>query len=235
MVGGVHVRVGTRQFCFGGDEDATAAGVGTGEATASLVTAFQVGAPGGHGGAPFTRGEIRFSDELRPSALPLVQRLRCMGLRVVMLSGDQSAHLEATARMLGVKEYHSCLPHQKAERIAAMQRGGEVVLMVGDGGNDSAALKMADVGMCIGASNLAAESAGVVLLGTNLLAIADMVRVGRGSVGIARATVRYGMAASLLQMAVAATGVTTPFQNAVLQESIDVVSCLHSLRALRLS
>ena len=93
-------------------------------------------------------------DELRPGIRDLMPRLRC---RIAILSGDRSPRPERVARDLGVDEYLSCLPHEKATRIKEWQREGEIVAMVGDGINDLAALAAADVGISVGSSALLAD------------------------------------------------------------------------------
>mmetsp|Transcript_1141 Transcript_1141/g.3467 ORF Transcript_1141/g.3467 Transcript_1141/m.3467 type:complete len:107 (+) Transcript_1141:1-321(+) len=104
--------------------------------------------------------------------------------------------------------------------------------MVGDGGNDSAALAKADVGVSVGATNLAAQSATVVLMNDDLENIARLIETSRRVVTVARRTVLYGMSASVFQMCIAALGLATPFVSAVAQECVDLGAVLHSLTAL---
>lgn len=92
-------------------------------------------------------GQIHFDDELRPSARSLIERLRKLHMRLVLLSGDRSKHLAKVAQSLELNEYHQCWPHEKAEHIKRLQKEGETVLMIGDGSNDSAALVQADIGL----------------------------------------------------------------------------------------
>merc|ERR1711907_285526 len=87
------------------------------------------------------RGWICCHDKLRSSSIFMVQQLQEKHkLRCVILSGDRTAALHKVADQLGVSEFHSCLPHEKAERVQQMMAQGEVVIMLGDGINDAPAL-----------------------------------------------------------------------------------------------
>ncbi len=126
---------------------------------------------------------VAIADPLKPDARDTVARLREAGLEPVMLTGDNRRTAEAVARAVGIEEYHAeVLPAQKAERIRALQRDGTRVAMVGDGINDAPALMQADVGIAIGAgTDIAIESADVVLVGERLTAVADAIQIGRAS------------------------------------------------------
>ena len=112
--------------------------------TESIVSYFLVRDSTGKAKAS---GQIHFDDELRPSARSLVQKLRRMHMRIVLLSGDRSRHLKKVAESLELNEYHSCWPHEKAQHVQKLKSEGETVLMIGDGSNDSAALVQADIGL----------------------------------------------------------------------------------------
>ena len=126
---------------------------------------------------------VAIADPLKPDARDAVARLREAGLEPVMLTGDNRRTAEAVARRLGIEKYYAeVLPAQKAERIRALQRDGTRVAMVGDGINDAPALMQADVGIAIGAgTDIAIESADVVLVGERLTAVADAIQIGRAS------------------------------------------------------
>ncbi len=126
---------------------------------------------------------VSIADPLKADAADAVARLRESGLEPVMLTGANRRTAEAVARRLGIREFHAeLLPAQKAERIRALQRDGTRVAMVGDGINDAPALMQADVGIAIGAgTDIAIESADVVLVGERLSAVADAIDIGRAS------------------------------------------------------
>ncbi|MGH6885513.1 MAG: heavy metal translocating P-type ATPase, partial [Geminicoccales bacterium] len=126
---------------------------------------------------------IAIADPLKPDAADAIARLREAGLEPVMLTGDNQRTAQAVARRLGIEEYHAeVLPPEKAEAIRALQRDGTRVAMVGDGINDAPALMQADVGIAIGAgTDIAIESADVVLVGERLTAVVDAIQIGRAS------------------------------------------------------
>ncbi|HHM13100.1 MAG TPA: cation-translocating P-type ATPase [Planctomycetaceae bacterium] len=128
-------------------------------------------------------GLIAIADPIKPDARETVSRMRQAGLVPVMLTGDHEQTARAVAEQVGIDEYLAeVLPHEKTEAIRAAQQRGERVVMVGDGINDAPALMQADVGMAIGAgTDIAIESADVVLIGDRLGAVMDAYVIGRES------------------------------------------------------
>ena len=111
-------------------------------------------------------GAIAIADPVKPTAQDALRRLRHLGLRIVMLTGDNRATAEAVARRLGIDEVHAeVLPADKHAMIARLRAEGNVVAMAGDGVNDAPALAAADVGIAMGTGTEAAiASAGVTLV-----------------------------------------------------------------------
>lgn len=128
-------------------------------------------------------GLIAIADPLKPDSVAAVKRLLELGLRVVMLTGDDEITARAVAAKLAVEEVvFGVLPGGKADEIARLQRSGEVVAMVGDGINDAPALAQADVGMAIGTgTDVAIESADIALMRGSLDAVADAVVLSRAT------------------------------------------------------
>jgi Cu2+-exporting ATPase len=111
-------------------------------------------------------GLLAVADRIRPSAADAVARLHALGIRVVLLTGDNRATADAVGRTLGIDAVHAeVLPGDKAAEVRALERTGARVAMVGDGVNDAPALAAASVGIAIGAgTDVAVETAGIVLM-----------------------------------------------------------------------
>lgn len=126
-------------------------------------------------------GTIATEDNLRPEAAAAVRRLRDMGIRTVLLTGDVKSVAESVGRRLGVDEVEAeMLPDQKLRRVEELLAEGKKVAMVGDGVNDAPALMRAHVGVAMGAgTDIAKESANVVLPGNDLLKFAETLAIAR--------------------------------------------------------
>jgi Cu2+-exporting ATPase len=128
-------------------------------------------------------GFVTLRDQVREASEEAVYQLQRMGMRVAMLTGDAHGVANALASELGIDEvYAEVLPHQKAEVVASLQAGGARVAMVGDGVNDAPALAQANVGIAIGTgTNVAVESAGVVLISDDPMAVLSAISLSRRS------------------------------------------------------
>lgn len=136
------------------------------------------------------------SDVIREESREAVRKLHELGVKVAMLTGDSQAVAEAVAQALNIDTYFAeVLPEHKASKVRELQQGGAKVAIVGDGVNDAPALLTADVGIAIGAgTDVAIESAGIILIRSNPL---DMVKI----IELSRATYR-----KMIQNLVWATG-----------------------------
>jgi P-type Cu2+ transporter len=123
------------------------------------------------------------ADVIREESRAAVRQLHDLGLKVAMLTGDSEAVAQAVAKALDIDTYFAqVLPEHKADKVRELQRGGNKVAMVGDGVNDAPALVTADVGIAIGAgTDVAIESAGIILVKSNPLDIVKIIRLSRAT------------------------------------------------------
>ena len=128
-------------------------------------------------------GAIALEDQIRPESKEAVDQLHRLGIRVAMITGDAGQVAESVAERLGIDEvFAEVLPEDKDRAVAELQARGQRVAMVGDGVNDAPALARADVGIAIGAgTDVAIESAGVVLASDDPRAVIDVIRLSRAS------------------------------------------------------
>ena len=126
-------------------------------------------------------GRIKLSDEIRPEAREAVAALKKMSIRVAMITGDSAEVAASVAKELGIDEYFArVMPGEKSEKIKILQSNGRKVAMVGDGINDAPALTRADLGVAIGAgTNVAIESAGIILMRNDPRDIAKVINLSR--------------------------------------------------------
>jgi P-type Cu2+ transporter len=157
-------------------------------------------------------GLIAVADAPRESARVAIGALAALGLRPVMLTGDKRATADRIAATLGIDEVIAeVLPADKAAKVAELRRQGRKVAMVGDGVNDAPALAQADVGIAIGAgTDVAIETADVVLMRSNPLDVATAVEIGRGTQRKMRQNLGWAIGYNSLAIPIAA-GVFEPF------------------------
>jgi Cu+-exporting ATPase len=189
-------------------------------------------------------GLVAIADRVKSDAAEAVGRLKALGLRVVMVTGDQEATARVVASAVGIDEVLAqVLPADKAARVAELQGQGERVGMVGDGINDAPALARADVGFAIGTgTDVAIESADVTLMGGSLHGVGDAIAVSRATVRTIQQNLVGAFLYNTLGIPVAA-GALYPFMGLLLNpmiagaamalSSVTVVSNANRLRFLR--
>ena len=129
-------------------------------------------------------GIIAVSDPIKKDSAQAVQRLKSLGLRIIMVTGDNQITAHAIAKQAGITEVRAqVLPQDKAAVVKELQQKGEIVGMVGDGINDAPALAQADVGLAIGTgTDVAIESADVVILQGSLLKVPEAIELSKATV-----------------------------------------------------
>lgn len=179
-------------------------------------------------------GRIQVADGLRPEAKDAIARLQGMGMRVIMLSGDSPAMAGAVAREVGITEFAGGLrPEDKAARVKGLKAEGRLVAMVGDGVNDAPALVEANVGVAVASgTDVAIESADVVLTGSNLLKFADTLVVARQWRRVVAVNFIGTVAIDALGIALAFAGMLTPLAAAFIHIGSEVIFLANSARLL---
>jgi heavy metal translocating P-type ATPase len=179
-------------------------------------------------------GSILVTDELRPSSAPAVRALTAMGINVVLLTGDAKAAAEAVAAQLGISEVHAeLLPEQKTAFIAEQVREGTTVAMLGDGINDAPALSEASVGVAMGAgTDVARESADVVLIGNDLDKFVETVRIARNCRRIIMQNFYGTLIVDTIGIGLAAAGFLNPLLATFIHVASELTFILNSTRLL---
>jgi heavy metal translocating P-type ATPase len=179
-------------------------------------------------------GSLYIADALRDESVQAMAEMRKMGLRTVLLTGDSSAIAKAVAKQLGVDEVEAgLLPDQKVARIQSLMAKGRKVAMIGDGINDAPALTQANVGVAMGSgTDVARESADVVLLGNDLLKFVETLRVARRCRNIILQNFVGTLAVDTVGVGLAAFGMLNPLFAAFIHVSSELVFILNSTRLL---
>ncbi|MEX0629675.1 MAG: heavy metal translocating P-type ATPase [Chloroflexota bacterium] len=157
-------------------------------------------------------GLIGIVDTLKEDAAESVARMKEAGLTPVMITGDNERTARAVAAEVGIDEVLAqVLPDDKAQQVRVLQKGGQRVAMVGDGINDAPALTQADVGIAIGAgTDIAIESADVVIMGGRLGAVVDAFEIGRSSYAKTKQNLTLAFAFNGIGVPLAVTGLVHP-------------------------
>jgi Cu+-exporting ATPase len=166
-------------------------------------------------------GLIGVADTLKPEAEESISKLKGLGLKVVMLTGDNERTARAIAKEAGIDEFKAqVLPADKAGVVRAFQEKGEVVAMVGDGINDAPALAQADIGVALGTgTDIALESGNIVLVGEDLKGVVTAIMLSRRTFGKIRQNLFWALFYNAASIPVAA-GVLFPLTNWLLSPMI---------------
>jgi Cu+-exporting ATPase len=161
---------------------------------------------------PVLLGLIAFGDALKPTSRQAVARLRELGIRTVMISGDNRGAAASVATQLGLDEVRAeVLPGDKAAVVQALKAGGAVVAMVGDGINDAPALAAADVGIAMSTgTDVAMHTAGITLMRGDPALVADALALSRHTYGRILKSLFWAFVYNLVGIPLAAFGLLSP-------------------------
>ncbi len=152
------------------------------------------------------------ADTAKPTSAEAIRHFKTLGLRPILLTGDNSAVAHTIAASVGIDEVMAeVLPHEKVARVRELQGQGRVVAMVGDGVNDAAALAQADLGVAMGTGTDAAiEAADLTLVRDDLRAAADAILLSRRTLATIKANLFWAFAYNVAAIPLAATGYLNP-------------------------
>jgi Cu+-exporting ATPase len=171
---------------------------------------------------------VSFRDTIKSSAKETISRLKNLGIKTVMLTGDNQASAEIVARELGIDIVKAeILPHEKLEIIQKFKASGEIIAMVGDGINDAPALAAAHVGMAMSTgTDVAMHSAGITLMRGNPLLIPDAISISRATYSKIKQNLFWAFIYNVIGIPLAALGYLNPVVAgaAMAMSSVSVVT-----------
>ncbi|MFZ0193100.1 MAG: heavy metal translocating P-type ATPase [Streptosporangiaceae bacterium] len=181
------------------------------------------------------RGVLVVSDTIKPTSAQAIARLRGMGLRPVLLTGDNERAARTVANAVGIDEVVAgVLPAGKADVVQHLQDRGRVVAMVGDGVNDAAALAQADLGLAMGTGTDAAiEASDLTLVRGDLLAVPDAILLSRRTLTIIKGNLAWAFGYNIAAIPLAALGFLSPLIAAAAMAFSSVFVVSNSLRLRR--
>jgi Cu+-exporting ATPase len=183
------------------------------------------------------RGALAVADTVRPTSAAAIARLTALGLRPVLLTGDNARAAAAVAAQVGIEPgdvVAGVLPEGKVDAVRRLQRSGRRVAMVGDGVNDAAALAAADLGLALGSGTDAAiEAADLTLVRGDLHAAADAVELSRATLRTIRQNLGWAFGYNVAALPLAAAGVASPVIAGAAMAFSSVAVVLNSLRLRR--
>jgi len=175
--------------------------------------------------------QIAIDDEIKPDAATLIAQLKTLGIVPVLLSGDKKNRCLKVANVIGIKEVHAeKLPDEKLSVIDIYKQKGKTI-MIGDGINDAPALTQADVGVSMNdASQVAIQSARVILLNTDLHSVVKFLQISKHTMLTIKQNLFWAFAYNIIAIPVAALGFLNPMVGAFAMAFSDVVVIGNSLR-----
>ena len=185
------------------------------------------------------RGVLVVADAIKPTSAEAIRQLRGLGLRPVLLTGDNEATARAVAREVGIDVtpgtvIADVLPGDKVEVVKGLQARGRVVAMVGDGVNDAAALAQADLGLSMGTgTDVAIEASDLTLVRGDLRVTADAIRLSRRTLATIKGNLFWAFAYNVAALPLAAAGLLNPMLAGAAMAFSSVFVVSNSLRLRR--
>jgi Cu+-exporting ATPase len=183
------------------------------------------------------RGLLVVADTVKPTSVQAVQQLRDLGLRPLLLTGDNAAAAHAVGREVGIAPEDvvaGVLPAGKVEVVRRLQGEGRVVAMVGDGVNDAAALAAADLGLAMGTgTDVAMEASDLTLVRGDLRVAADAIRLSRATLRTIKTNLAWAFGYNVAALPLAAAGLLNPMIAGAAMAASSVLVVTNSLRLRR--